>query len=211
MEEFFERLLEAAGDEPGAVEFLVLTLGALLEYVVPPVPGDVIVLLGAFLVGSNGWSWPLVLLAVNVGSAVGLSIDYLFGRWVGSRDAEWRERRRWWRRLGGSIDRVKAAFDRHGVAFIAVNRFLPAVRAAFFVAAGLARLPYWKVLLWGIVSSLGWNALIFAVGVSVGYHRERLFGFFRTYSVLAWAFIALVVLVVSWRAWRASRGRRPSA
>jgi membrane-associated protein len=208
VEEWIQKILEAAGEEPGAGEFLVLGLAAMLEYLFPPVPGDVIVLFGAFLVGAKEWSLPGVLVAVNGGSAAGLSIDYLFGRWVGSRDARWRERFPRWRRMGGAIDKVKASFKRWGAAYIACNRFLPAIRAAFFVAAGVAKIPYWKVLLWGLASSLLWNCLIFGVGISVGYHWEKLIEFFRAYSTAAWILVALAATVVAYRWWRSARRER---
>ncbi|MBN1441655.1 MAG: VTT domain-containing protein [Planctomycetes bacterium] len=207
MEEWVESLLKAAGDQPGLVEFLILGAAAMLEYVVPPVPGDVIVLLGALLVGANGWSLPAVVAAVSGGSLAGLTIDYAFGRWVGRRDPAWREKYPRWRRTGAAIDRIKASFERWGAVYIACNRFLPAIRAAFFVAAGVARIPYWKVALWGLVSSLLWNCLIFAVGMSVGYHREKLFEFFRGYSAVAWIAVGAIAAVIIFR-WR--RGIRRS-
>jgi len=209
MVDWIEHLLERAGDAPGLAEFVILGLAAALEYVVPPVPGDLVVLFGAFLVGAKGWSPALVVTAVTLGSALGMSADYAFGRWVSRHDAEWRARYPRWRRFGRLLDRVHAVFARWGTIYIALNRFLPAVRAAFFVAAGIARLRYWKVLVWGVVSALLWNAFLFAVGLAVGHNREAVFGFFDAYAYAAWGVLAVVV--VAWlvrRAWRRPERRR---
>ncbi len=200
MEAWIEEILDAAGDQPGFFEFFLLGLAALLEYVVPPVPGDFVVLVGAFFVGAKGWSAPAFFLTVNLSSAVGFSIDYAVGVWIAKRDAAWRERYPRWRRLGTTIDKVERSFARWGAIYIACNRFLPALRAACFVAAGMAGVRYWKVLLWGLVSSLLWNSLIFLVGVMVGNNREELFSFFRTYSLVAWTVVAVAVIgwVLRW-------------
>jgi membrane-associated protein len=201
LEDWIRARLEAAGEDPGLPHFALMALVSMLEYVVPPVPGDVVVLAGAVLVGAKHWPLAGVVLSVNLGSLAGFSLDYLFGRWVGARDARWRERYPRWRRLGPALDRVEASFRRWGAAYIALNRFVPALRAVFFVAAGMAGLPYWKVVLWGLVSAVAWNALIFAVGVWVGYRWETLVELGRTYGIVVFAAAGVValVLVVRWR------------
>ena len=182
--------------EPGLLEFSYFGLGAMLEYVFPPFPGDAIVLLGTFLVGRYGWSLPAIFIAVSIGSALGLSIDYAFGVWVLKHDAAWRQKYRFWSRLGASIDRFDAVYRRWGALCIALNRFAPAVRAAFFVAAGMSGIRYGKVLTLGLVSSLAWNCLIAFVGVSVGHNWDRLKAFLSAYAVAAWILLGAVVVAL---------------
>jgi membrane-associated protein len=190
-------LLEAASSSPGILEYSILALGALLEYVFPPFPGDVVVLLGAFLVGRYGWSLPVVFLVVGIGSAVGLSLDYAFGVWVRKRDPAWRVKHRWWARLGTSIDRFDVFYRRWGPLCIAANRFVPAVRAIFFVGAGMAGVRYVIVLVLGLLSAALWNVLLLAVGVSVGHNWERLKTFLRSYTTVAWIVGAVVLVAIA--------------
>ncbi len=198
--ESIQSVLEAAGRNPGFAHYALLGLGALVEYVFPPFPGDVVVLFGAFLVGSSGWSGPAVFVAILAGSLVGLSLDWAFGIWVRKRDAGWRASSRLWRRFGGSIDRFGPFYSRWGAVCILFNRFLPAIRAAFFVAAGMYRIPYWKVFLGGLASAAAWNALVFFVGFQLGNNWERMLGFFRTYSSVAWVAVGGAALVLVLRA-----------
>lgn len=204
----FQSILEAAGREPGLLHYALLGLGALLEYVFPPFPGDLVVLFGAFLVGNSGWSGPGAFVAILAGSVAGLSADWAFGVWVRRRDARWRETHALWRRFGRSIDRFGAFYGRWGAVCILCNRFLPAIRAAFFVAAGMYRIPYWKVLLGGIASAAAWNALIFTIGYEVGANWDRMLAFFRTYSTAAWIALAVAALAAAARA-LARRRRAP--
>ena len=41
--------------------------------------------------------------------------------------------------------------------YLAANRFLPALRAFFFVGAGLANMPLRAVIFWGGLSAAVWN------------------------------------------------------
>ena len=95
-------------------------------------------------------------------------------------------------------------FERHGVVYVAINRFLPGIRALFFVAAGMSGLPLKKVLLWGAVSAAAWNGLIIAVGFAVGKNWERLLEILKSYTLVAWTGVGGVVLglVARWFARR---------
>jgi membrane protein DedA with SNARE-associated domain len=181
-----------------AAGLAVLFVSAAVEYVFPPFPGDTITLFGAFLAATKGWSVPLVFTVVTLGSLVGATLDYALGCRL-ARIPENRlsgRKRELMKRAQSIVDR----FERHGAGYIAVNRFLPGIRALFFVAAGMAGLPVGKVLLWGAVSAAAWNALIIGAGFAVGKNWERLLELLRTYTLVAWVVVGVVVaaLIIRW-------------
>ncbi len=116
----------------------------MLEYLFPPFPGDTVTLFGAFLVTQYSWNLPLVFGVVLLGSALGAMADFYVGVWMGRRYREGRFLRA--PSVRRRVDQVTGAFQRHGEAYIALNRFLPAVRAVFFIAAGMAGLRPARVL-----------------------------------------------------------------
>jgi membrane-associated protein len=186
--------------------FLILSLSALVEYVFPPFPGDTVTLFGAFLVVRYAWSLVLVFSSVMAGSAVGAMLDYMVGSALGRRYRQGglvksEKRRR-------KIERVLAAFRRWGPAYVVINRFLPGVRAAIFVAAGMAGLKAGWVLFFALVSAALWNALILAAGYALGANWDAIVTLYEGYQRVVW--IALVVvaaaLLVRWL-WRRGRGR----
>src|SRR5688500_10040950 len=63
----------------GPFAYVAFGLASMLEYVVPPLPGDAIALFGIFLCASAGWSTAGVYLALNAGSLVGGMIAYAGG------------------------------------------------------------------------------------------------------------------------------------
>jgi membrane protein DedA with SNARE-associated domain len=184
----------------------LLGAAAFVEYVFPPFPGDSVTLFGAFLVTRYDWSIALVFAAVMLGSGLGAMVDFYVGVFVGRRYAEGRFLRS--QAARARVDQVIAAFRRHGEIYVVLNRFLPAVRAVFFIAAGMARLRAWRVFAFALVSAAAWNALIIGAGFALGSNWGRITGVFRTYSLVAWGLLGLLVafFVGRWL-WRRRRAR----
>ncbi|WP_373047394.1 DedA family protein [Vulgatibacter sp.] len=201
--------------ETGPYALVALFGASLIEYVFPPFPGDSIVILGAFYATHGELPLAAVFLAVTLGSVVGSAIDYAIGRRLGSaaeRRVPESPRRFRWAGLD-RLHRVEAAYRRHGDLYILINRFLPGVRGFFFVAAGMAGMPFRRVILLGALSAALWNALLLAAGWAVGENLDRLVALFRTYSFVAWGGLFLVAtgLLVRWVLGRKKSGKRPSS
>ena len=185
------QLTDWLASHPNGWGLLLLGAAALIEYVFPPFPGDAIVVFGTFLVVRRGWSAAGVFGSVLLGSAIGSMAVYAVGRALADRG----HRR-------PAIDAIIARFSRHGALYLVLNRFLPSVRALFFVAAGMARLPWAQVLGWGLVSAAAWNAILLALGLALGASWEKLQTILVAYSEVAWALLGIVVSVALFRWWR---------
>jgi membrane protein DedA with SNARE-associated domain len=190
-------LLDLVGRNNNELGLLLIGMAACVEYVFPPFPGDLVVLFGAFLVARRGWSATRVLGAVLLGSAIGCMSDYYLGRWLARVEQHWVGGRL--ARARPRIDLIVARFRRHGTLYIVINRFLPSLRALFFVAAGMAQLPAGKVLACGLVSALLWNGVLLVVGATVAREWRALLRIFETYGLVAWALVLLVALGLALR------------
>lgn len=179
------------------VGFLFLGLSALIEYVFPPFPGDTVTLFGAFLVTRYQWSMPWVFFSVLLGSGIGAMLDFYLGRWMENR---YEHRASLKHKSHHKIEKIIKAFKRHGEAYIALNRFLPAIRALFFVAAGMAGLRSSRVLFFALISAAAWNTLILGVGYAVGANWEKIQSFFRVYALLGWLVVGVITVffLVRW-------------
>jgi membrane protein DedA with SNARE-associated domain len=197
------RILELLSAGESAAGLALLFASSAVEYVFPPFPGDTVTLFGAFLAANLGWSVPLVFAAVTAGSLAGASIDYALGRRLARTPINALSGRA--KRARERVEPILARFRRHGAAYIAVNRFLPGVRALFFVAAGMAGLPAARVLLYGLASAAAWNALVIAAGFAVGRNWERLLGLLGTYTAVAWIPVAMLAAAAAWIALRSRR------
>lgn len=179
---------------------VILALSAIIEYVFPPFPGDTITLVGAVLIPKAGWPVWGVFGAVMVGTAVGAAIDWRVGIWLADHETgdtwlhDWLARER----VARKIETVKQQFEKWGSAYLMANRFVPAFRAVFFVAAGLARLPLKTVLMFGCLSAGLWNAALLAGGYAVGYNLQELAAIIDTYSQVFW--LGVIVAIALWMA-----------
>ena len=184
----------------------ILFGAAMVEYVFPPFPGDTVTLLGAYYSVVGALPIPAVFAAVMAGSVVGSALDYLVGLrlrdWTRSGTAP-----RWvlrWISLE-RLRRIEENWKRKGDLLILFNRFVPAIRGAFFVAAGMGGIGFRRVMILGAVSASLWNGLLLAVGYMVGANLERLEHFFHTYSTVAWIVLAGVALLLVLRKLRRRR------
>jgi membrane-associated protein len=170
-----------------------LLFGAsLVEYVFPPFPGDLLVVLGAWYAVQGALSWPAVFAAVTGGAIVGAAIDHrvgvVLGRGLGRRAA---------RRGGLTAERLRdfeASYRRWGAWLLVANRFMPGIRAFLFVAAGASGIPLRRVLLYGGVSAAIWNALLLAAGALVARSADDLVGLFERYTDVAWVLLAVLAV-----------------
>jgi membrane protein DedA with SNARE-associated domain len=184
----------------------ILAASAMIEYVVPPFPGDTVTLFGAVLITAYGWSWWAVLGAVLAGAAAGSMIAFVVGVRV-QRRRELHPGRSPQR--AARLDQLIRRFERHGAAYLLLNRFLPAFRALLFVAAGMARMPWRTVLLYSLVSAAVWNGMLVGAGALIGGEFDRLAAWVGRYTTAVWIGAGALVALLGARAlWRRLRRRR---
>jgi len=189
---------------PAAI-YGVLALLSAVENIIPPVPSDAAVALGAFL-SQRGVTTPLgVFLVTWTANLAGAAGVYFGVRRYG--------RRLFASRLGPrllvprSLAIIEREYLRFGVVGIFLSRFLPGIRAVVPPFAGLVGLGAVRTLVpMGLASAL-WYGGIIMLGALIGSEWNRIndliAGLNRTLALIA------VGAVVGWLVWRRlTRGRR---
>jgi membrane protein DedA with SNARE-associated domain len=174
----------------------VLAGAAAVEYLFPPFPGDTVTLAGAVLARLGDWSIPLVFTTLLAGNLAGAMADYLVGRLLGPK------RLLKMKRFAGqaaALNKVLTGFRRYGPALLVVNRFLPGIRALFFVAAGMAGLKPLPVFLYAGLSAALWTALLLGAGFLVGDNLPLLETLFARYFQVVWVVIIVGAAILLWR------------
>ena len=168
-----------------------------MENVVPPVPSDAAVGLGAFL-SHRGVTTPLLVFAVTwVANLVGAGLVYLAARRYGHRLFAGRTGRRLL--APRSLAIIEREYLRFGIAGIFFSRFLPGIRAVVPPFAGLVRLGAVRTFVPMAIASAVWYGGITLVGSLIGASWERITGILegvnRTMGVIT------ALLVVAGAAW----------
>jgi membrane protein DedA with SNARE-associated domain/uncharacterized tellurite resistance protein B-like protein len=189
--------------------YVVLAVLAFVENIVPIVPADAAVALGAFL-SHRGTTAPLAVFLVvwsaNVSGAIAV---YLVARRLG--------RPFFATPLGrrlvspGGVARIEREYLRFGVVGIFLARFLPGIRAVVPPFAGIFGLSTWRALLPITAASAIWYGGITALGVYLGGEWEAILGALnRLNQVLAvMAVLAIVGIVVVVLRSRRAAGEEP--
>jgi membrane protein DedA with SNARE-associated domain len=172
--------------------YALVLAAAAIEYVFPPVPGDTVALFAVALAVRAQLSWVFVYLSMTLGALVGGLAAWGFGLWLANHEESWPS---FLKTPGATraLDAVRRGYEQHGAMYLVVNRFLPALRAFFFVGAGMSRMNVGPVIVFGGISAALWNALLMGIGYAVGNNWDVLRDLAERYAV---ATLILVVITV---------------
>jgi membrane-associated protein len=186
---------------------LLLFGAAFIEYVFPPYPGDLLVVLGAWYAVHGELSWPAVYGAVTAGAVAGAWVDHRVGAWVGDRLEHSPLAARFL--SPGQLAQFEAAYRRWGSWLLLLNRFFPGVRGFLFLAAGASGIPLGRTLLLGGISAAVWNGLLLAAGVLVADNLGELVALVDRYTLAAGAATGVALVVALARVLWKRRSRAP--
>ena len=136
-----------------------------------PLPEDVPLITGGFLVARNG-SLTMMIFTGLAGILIGDSIIFRAGQTYGERLLDTRLGRHI---SGERVQRTIHLFEKHGPKFIMVARFVPGLRAVTYFVAGTTGVPYWKFIVYdglaACVSAPAWVILGWWARKHNMYHR----------------------------------------
>jgi membrane protein DedA with SNARE-associated domain len=130
-----------------------------------PIPEEAPIMAAGVLAHENVIRWWIALPVCLFGVLSGDIVLYWVGHHWGERILDWRMVRRVLSRE--REERLKAGYRRHGVKIVFTARHVIGLRAAAFLTAGIAHVPFWKFLVVDAVAAL--------VGVPVGFGIAFLF------------------------------------
>ena len=146
----------------GTILFLMM-----LESTVVPVPSEFVVTPAAYHAASGQLDLWLVILAATVGADLGATINYVVALYVGRPVIYRFANSRWGKMCLLSQEKVEKSeryFDDHGIVATLTGRLIPGIRHLISIPAGLARMNYWKVLLYTTIGAGAWHTVLAALG-----------------------------------------------
>jgi len=171
------------------VTLLIIAYG---ENVVPPIPGDMVVVFGGYMAGVGLLDLWLVIVISTAGGAAGFMTVYEVGRRVGHAAIE-SERYGWLPR--GGFEKARRWMERYGYGVVAANRFLSGARSVISLTVGAAQMKPGPTLLWSTVSAALWCTLIASGGYVVGDNWRLVVEYLRAYGRWMLALLAVVDVI----------------
>ena len=139
----------------------------LLESTVIPVPSELVVAPAAYHAAGGNMNIVLVIISATIGADCGATINYLAGYYLG-RPIIYRFANSKWGKLcllnQEKVEHSEKYFNDHGMAATISGRLIPGVRHLISIPAGLAKMNYWKFLLYTTIGAGTWNIILAAMG-----------------------------------------------
>jgi len=210
--EFLNFLQEVVGGTGGVIPYLVV-FGVLLACGLGiPLPEDISLSFGGFLVYMEQATLGLMMLTGYLGIILGDSMIFYFGRRIGSKVGS---------RPGGFFARivtptkrarVEGLFKRHGEKIIMLARFLPGVRAVTYFTAGSVGMRYSHFVFFDSLAALASAPIFVYLGFRFGGQLEYLLQEIAKgqKGVIA-AILGVVVAAVIVSRWRSKRDAQANA
>lgn len=177
-------------------------ISMVLESACIPLPSEVIMLFGGFLVAQGLLSFWGVVWAGVLGNVVGSVIAF----WVGVRGG-----RPFLNKYGKYIlfnadhlEKAEGWFSKHGEWAVFFGRILPVIRTFISLPAGIARMNFTKFLVYTLIGSLPWNIALTYLGLKLGQHWQSVELYFRPVS---YAMAAAILLGIVWFIYKNIRKR----
>ncbi|MGE1163446.1 DedA family protein [Peribacillus simplex] len=173
-------------------------MGILLGLMVEIIPSELVLGYGGYLVGLGKMTfWGAVLAGV-----VGGTMAQLFLYWAGYYGG-----RPFLLKYGkyilikeNHIVMAEEWFQRYGVGVIFTARFIPVVRHAISIPAGIARMSVWKFIFYTVAAVIPWTILFLSLGRVLGENWQQIREITAPYIIPGAGFsVVLIMLYIIWK------------
>lgn len=193
----------------GHLNYGTIFILMLLESTVIPVPSELVVAPAAYHAAAGNLDIWLVILFSTLGADVGATINYLAGWYLG-RPIIYKFANSKWGHLcllnQEKVEKSERYFDEHGMVATITGRLLPGIRHLISIPAGLAKMSYWKFLLYTTIGAASWHTILALLGhymhsfVPEDQLQEKIleYGEYIKFGLISLVIVACLYFLVKW-------------
>lgn len=152
----------------GEYGFIGIALGLMIEVI----PSEIVLGYGGFLIASG----KLTFLAALIAGVFGGTMAQLFLYWLGMYGG-----RPFFDRFGKylfiqskHLNAAERWFANYGTIVIFTARFIPVIRHAISIPAGIARMPFYHFTVLTVAAMIPWTILFLLIGIELESHWEQI-------------------------------------
>lgn len=188
-----EILLTKVTDVIGMLGYWGVAIGMALESANIPIPSEVILTFGGYLVSIGKLEFYRTVLAGLAGGMAGSIASYWLGVWGGRPVLA-----KYGRYVGFSMKHLDLAerwFDKYGELTVCFSRMLPVIRTFISLPAGIAKMNFVKFCAYSLLGSLPWSFLMVYIGLKLGQNWQSIEVWFHRADVLVLAWLIAILLL----------------
>jgi membrane protein DedA with SNARE-associated domain len=168
-----------------------------------PVPSEVVLPLGGYLVSQGRLEFWSTVAVATVGSLVGTMVDYGIGYYLGrpavlryGRIVRFSEKR---------LETTERWFGSHGKSVVLLARFVPLLRTLIAFPAGLVKMDVKRFLVYSAVGILVWDIVLVYLGVLAGQNSTAIANTLQLYFLPLGVAAVVVAGILVYRELRGER------
>ena len=157
----------------------------LIENIFPPIPSEVVLLFGGYLIAQTDMKALLVILSATVGAILGAVILYYLGYIL--------KREKLRKLFSGKFGRVMHLkpeyidlsykwFLKYEKKAVLICRCIPVARSLISIPAGISKMKFSSFMILSIIGTLVWNSILVGLGNIMGEAWEACLPYLKGYS-----------------------------
>lgn len=196
MAELIEAVILYITGAIAAMGYWGIAIGMAIESANIPLPSEVILPFGGYLVHTGRLEFWSAVMAGTVGGTAGSAVSFYIGRYGGRPILI-----RYGRYVGFSVKHLNMAerwFSRYGEATVFFTRLMPIVRTFISLPAGISGMNFSRFLIYTFLGSLPWSILLTYAGLKLGQNWQAVKPWFHRLDVVVALGLAALVIYF-WR------------
>ena len=180
------------------IAYLVICFAMFLENIIPPIPSEIIMPLGGFLVYQGNLNFFFLVIFGLIGTVLGGLPWYYLGKFLNEKKlADFVESKG--KILGitsKDLNKSKLWFDKYGVSLVFWGRLIPGIRTLISVPAGIEMMPLKKFLVWTTLGSLIWVVLLSLLGYLFGENYRVIESYVDNFKIFLKPLLIIILVIL---------------
>lgn len=194
--DIIEVVFKTITDIIAATGYWGIAIGMAIESANIPLPSEVILPFGGYLVSTGRLEFYRAVMAGTIGGTVGSILSYYLGFYGGRPFLL-----KYGRYFGFSmkhLDQATGWFERYGEATVFFTRLMPIVRTFISLPAGIGGMNFKKFVFYTFIGSLPWSLLLTYVGFKLGQNWKAIEPLYHKLDIV----VALGLVALGIYLWR---------
>lgn len=195
------------------MEFLNMVMsfgyfGIAVALMVEVIPSEIVLSYGGFMVGLGHINFVGAVIAGTIGATIAQVILYWIGSWGGRPFLEKYGKYLLIHRK--HLDLSEKWFEKYGAGVVFFARFVPVIRQAISIPAGIAKMPLGRFIFYTVLATVPWCILFIYLGIKLGENWSQIKEVTGPYvDVAAVVIIAVFLIFIVAKVWKSRRTFKP--